>query len=447
MPVVADIAGFPGFEVEFRKDGSPAVASDLEGAARFASERDLTDLVVASHGWNNDMAEARALYANLFGRVRGLRDGGRSTRLDDRKIGVLAILWPSKKFAERDLIPGGAAAMGGPPSPGQVREIQGHIDALGGFFDRPGADQSLDRARLLIPQLEDSPGARRRFADLIRSTLAVSESDPEGEPGRFVARDGESLMRQLRAPILVGHPPRSEGGKAAAGLRDMMGGVTRTIADAGRAATDAAGRLLNLATYYQMKDRAGVIGLDGCHRMLGRVRAESRGIKLHLIGHSFGGRLLTAACLGPEGRPAIVPQSLTLLQAAFSHDGFGTKIDGTRDGYFRRVVAQGRVAGPILISHTANDYAVGIAYALASRLAGQAGAAIGDAGDRFGGIGRNGAQKTPEAIFTTLGPVGTPYDFRPGRVYNLRADRYIGGHGDIARDEVAHALLSAIAAT
>jgi len=49
------------------------------------------------------------------------------------------------------------------------------------------------------------------------------------------------------------------------------------------------------------------------------------------------------------------------------------------------------VAGPILITHTANDKAVGIAYALASRISGQTGAALGDATDVFGGIGRNGA--------------------------------------------------------
>jgi hypothetical protein len=37
--------------------------------------------------------------------------------------------------------------------------------------------------------------------------------------------------------------------------------------------------------------------------------------------------------------------------------------------------------------------------------------------------------------------------FTPGAVYSLRADRIIADHGDIARHEVAYALLSSIAAS
>lgn len=38
------------------------------------------------------------------------------------------------------------------------------------------------------------------------------------------------------------------------------------------------------------------------------------------------------------------------------------------------------------------------------------------------------------------------YAFQPGRVYNLRADRFIGGHSKITGPEVAHALASAMTA-
>ena len=52
---------------------------------------------------------------------------------------------------------------------------------------------------------------------------------------------------------------------------------------------------------------------------------------------------------------------MTLLQGAFSHNGFASKFDGSNDGGFRQVVAQKKVRGPILITHTRNDKAVGIA--------------------------------------------------------------------------------------
>jgi hypothetical protein len=52
------------------------------------------------------------------------------------------------------------------------------------------------------------------------------------------------------------------------------------------------------------------------------------------------------------------------------------------------------VRGPILITRTRNDKAVGIAYPIASRINGVTAAALGDANDKFGGLGCNGTQTT-----------------------------------------------------
>ncbi|HEX8503985.1 MAG TPA: hypothetical protein VF630_01355 [Hymenobacter sp.] len=63
---------FPFFPVEFAKDGSlfnPALATALLGGLRAAQA---TDLLVISHGWNNDMDEARDLYKRFLGEVSGV---------------------------------------------------------------------------------------------------------------------------------------------------------------------------------------------------------------------------------------------------------------------------------------------------------------------------------------------------------------------------------------
>jgi hypothetical protein len=60
-------------------------------------------------------------------------------------------------------------------------------------------------------------------------------------------------------------------------------------------------------------------------------------------------------------------------------------------------------------------------------------------------MGRNGAQKTPEAVAAVLGDVGTRYDFVAGRAYNLRADAFVKGHGDVTNPQVVHAVLAALA--
>ena len=59
--------------------------------------------------------------------------------------------------------------------------------------------------------------------------------------------------------------------------------------------------------------------------------------------------------------------SVMLLQGAFSHNGFAKQGDSTDRGVFRDVIEKRKVRGPILISHTHNDKAVGVAYPIASR--------------------------------------------------------------------------------
>jgi hypothetical protein len=142
---------------------------------------------------------------------------------------------------------------------------------------------------------------------------------------------------------------------------------------------------------------------------------------------------------------------MTLLQAAFSHYGLAQDYDGKgSDGAFRAAVAgaRPRVKGPVIITCTKNDKAVGIAYAIASRLAGQQASALGDENDWFGGIGRNGARRTPEAKTEgRLLDAGKVYEFAGQKIHNLRADSFIASHSDITGKQVAWAILSAVATT
>jgi hypothetical protein len=87
---------------------------------------------------------------------------------------------------------------------------------------------------------------------------------------------------------------------------------------------------------------------------------------------------------------------------------------------------------------------VGLAYPLASRLNGDDAAGIGDANDRFGGMGANGAQHVDKAEIQLL-PIGGKYDFSSGkRVFNLNGDTIIQSHGDVARPETAAVLAAAM---
>ena len=438
---------FKYFPLAFNKDGAIVDQAQFAAVMAAVSSSAVTDLIVISHGWNDDMPEAEALYTSIFnqvGAVLPLKNPA-CDAIRTRNVVVVGILWPSKKFDDASLIPGGAAALGDGTS-----DATQAIDRLSSFLDSPDASQALARARSLVPRLGDSMDARDEFARLIRAFMPhdANDEEPVIDPSLYTLT-GDELLRRLARPIRDNAPTSSGGGGGgaasfdggAAGLGDWFGKVV-----------DGARNLANLVTYYQMKNRAGAIGQSGVRDALERVREDrpasgTGALAIHLAGHSFGCRLVTAAAAGPDGATPLPVTSLVLMQAAFSHYGFAVAYDGTHDGYFRRVVTDpAYVTGVVAITFTAKDKAVGLAYPLASRIARQIAAAMGDANDPYGGLGRNGAQKTPGAKTVTLAAPGTAYGFAARGIYNLDSNQIIGAHSDLAHPEVAYALLSAMAA-
>jgi hypothetical protein len=166
------------------------------------------------------------------------------------------------------------------------------------------------------------------------------------------------------------------------------------------------------------------------------------------MGHSLGGRLMAACARGLSQDPIVHSDSMTLLEAAFSHYGFCPNNGLGQSGFFRDALGKRVVSGPLLETFSAQDTVVEYAYAIASRLAADNTKAIGDASDPFGGIGRNGAQKTPESLVERLHKVGAPYSFKTGVVTNLDGSGdLITSHGDVTNDRVNYAVPSAVATT
>jgi hypothetical protein len=445
-----ELSGFPYAEVQYTKDGAVHDAGEVAALMRQLEGGSVTDLFVIAHGWNNHMDEARSLYRDFFARVRAELDAGRVPGAAGRGFAVLGVLWPSKKFADKELIASGAAGVSSAVTDAVLIE---QLDDLKGVFSDPTADDKLEQAKQLVGDLEDKRSARMQFADLLRSVLPADAADEEDASTNLFELRGDQVMERLSKPVLPARPTSGGTGGSATRIGDPAspaGGAAGGAAGIGRffsGIKSAARNLMNFATYYQMKERAGTVGREGVSPLLHDIRAQRPDLKLHLIGHSFGGRLVTAAAAGRDDRPVVKPDTLVLLQAAFSHHGFAERFDGTRDGFFRRVVENQLVAGPVVITCTRNDRAVGVAYPLASLIAGQVAAELGDKNDLYGGMGRNGAQKTPEAVDGTLLAAGGAYAFQAGSVYNLNADQFISDHSDICGDEVAHALLTAVATT
>jgi len=120
-----------------------------------------------------------------------------------------------------------------------------------------------------------------------------------------------------------------------------------------------------------MKKRAGDVGERFGREHLAPLWAACsppRRPRLHLIGHSFGARLLTSAVLGGAR-----PQSLTLLQAGFSAFAFADEVPGfSAPGLYHRLLAHRHVAGQIVCVRAAPDPALTTLYPIrrgASRVA------------------------------------------------------------------------------
>jgi hypothetical protein len=465
---MADLSGFTYCEVQFTRDGVVFDENEVTALLDTLDAQDITDLVAISHGWNNDMNDARNLYATLFGNVAALNAAGQGPGLGSRRLAVLGVLWPSKKFAESTVIASGAAALDDDTVAIQTAT---QLNLLAEALDDPAATRKIEQAKRLIPRIENDPAAKRQFADLIRSVLPKNAVDDEDASSDFFRLPGDEVVDKLGKPSsLVSVPtgPADAGGAAEIGggltPPPSMFGNTGSAADLGGPLTPPSGgaaglgswlsgaqagalQLANYATYYLMKGRSGTVGAQGLCPVLRRVRERRPSIKLHLVGHSFGGRLVASATAACADAPPLGLTSLTLLQAAFSHHGFAQHFDGNRDGFFRRAIANKVVSGPVLITYTQNDKAVGQLYPLASRLAGDDAAGLGDANDPYGGMGRNGAQKTPEAVVSTLLQEDKPYQIAGSTIYNLEASPFIADHSDVTGRQVAHALLSSIATT
>jgi hypothetical protein len=445
--------GMTNFDVEFTKDGDTFDAAQIDTLVAGLAE--VSDLLVLSHGWNNDKADAVQLYDELVRNLDKLLDLRSqpsvpetlrpfADRLRGRAFAAVRVYWPSKKFTDADLIPGGGAATAQAEQENLAAvervldELKEDPQRLGDRTQDPDRAKAMERAKALLPQLA-TVGAQQEFVALLRGLLDPTMAETDDASAGFLSAAPETLFANAAAPV-VAPAGSSDGGGAGvttggpASLGDLLSGVQA-----------AARRIANFATYYQMKSRAGTVGSKGAADMLARIRKEKSGIRIHLAGHSFGGRLVTAAAFAlPASTNAV---SLSLLQAAFSHNalsgGFGHP---TQKGFFRAVIDEKRISGPVIITHTKNDKAVGIAYPLASRIAGQNAAALGDQDDPYGGMGRNGAQNTVEADnVATMGLPGTKYSFTQGQVHNLLSDVIIG-HSDVTRIEVAYAILSAAGA-
>ncbi len=90
------IQGFPVCTIHYGKSGKANDSDHAKTLQKFVKDEALEELLVLSHGWNNSESEARRLYDGLLKHLRASLP--LTPALEARKIGVMAVIWPSKRF-------------------------------------------------------------------------------------------------------------------------------------------------------------------------------------------------------------------------------------------------------------------------------------------------------------------------------------------------------------
>jgi hypothetical protein len=308
------------------------------------------DLFVFAHGWNNTPAVADRIFRRFFALVAAELAQLPPPR---PRAGVLGVVWPSMRWLD-EVVPDFPAAETGGAASAAPAGADDPVPALKTVFADPAQQQALERmADLLREQPEDT--ARLVEFQQLMAVLGVPDADSEAAEDagevELVRQDPVDVTERMADAVDAATAPQGDGGGASVGL---LAGAPPTddgtgVADLGNLVSRrwaGAEQALRQFTYFQMKRRAGVVGERGLGPLCADIRAAAPGVRLHLLGHSFGARLVSFALKGVRGGPAPAIASLTMLQGALSHFAFAVRLPFRPDEGGRSRVSRSGSRGP-----------------------------------------------------------------------------------------------------
>ena len=204
--------------------------------------------------------------------------------------------------------------------------------------------------------------------------------------------------------------------------------------------------IIRLATVLQMKDRAGVVGAHGVSALLIDILKNTTA-RVHLIGHSYGCKLILSA-LGFQELPRSV-YSVLLLQPAISYlcfavDATGTGLEGGYRGALKRVEQS------IMTTYSARDIPLTQFFHLAVRRPSDigdeqiAGAPPPSRYAALGGFGPGGCDTDCSEV--EMKQIGDLYDLvsNDRMIHVLNGVQVISGHGDVSNNSTWWALYNQV---
>jgi hypothetical protein len=422
--------------IAYDRDGNER----LEAGGKFSqklieeiSSQPITNVFLFSHGWKGDIPAAIEQYDRWIGALMKSPDLKKAQQVFPgfRPL-FIGLHWPSLPFGSEEARADGSFAASGGTGPDQML-----AEYLERFGDRPEIRGPLEtilkeaKTNMSPDTLPDS--VRQAYLDLNKALGLASGGglsaplDADREP--FDPEDAYQAGNEEGANFGDFNP-----------FSGILG-------------------VLRQLSYFKMKNRARTVGEVRMHQFLKDLQTATagKGTRIHLMGHSFGTIVISGMLGGPNGRgPLVRPvDSVVLAQGALSLWSYAPDIPFKKagPGYFSRILADGKIAGPLVTTQSRFDRAVGLCYPIASGVHGSASFGGVGGNPELGAIGAYGIQGLGEQIQRDIAmlPADGTYGFEAGKVYNLESSKYIchgddafsGAHCDIGGPEVAHAIWEA----
>lgn len=399
----------------------------------------VTDVFVMSHGWKGDVPAATEQY-DRWSAAMAKCDGDRAAarqRWPNFRPFLVGFHWPSLPWGDEEAK--GSFA----------------LDAMGANAARASEDAFVEE---WAARIAESPAARDSLRVLYRA--ALEDIEPDRLPGPVV----DAYRTLEREAALEAKGPGASPDADREPL-DPQGSYEewRDLEAASFGGGLVGGLLspLRQLSFWTMKRRARKVGERGGHALLKMLTAsrpavgDGRPPRVHVMGHSFGCIVTSGMLRGERGDGGVCVDSALLAQGAMSLWSYASELPGGAKGpgYFRPVIEKACVRGPVVVTTSRFDNAVGKLYPIAAGAARQMD--FGDDLPKYGAIGAFGLQGAGVGAEgrEIAADLAHDYGFAPKHVYNVKCDSVIknggglsGAHSDIAHPEVGHLFWGAVLA-
>ncbi len=402
-----------------------------EGVKQDLQEQPFTDVFIISHGWNGDVPAAKEQCNDWIGAMLQCKEDRkkvRQVRPGFRPL-LIGLHWPSLPWGDEDL---GSSPMSFDPTADPIAPlVEGAVDKIA---DSEAAREALE---IIFTAADDdiapsslSPEVVEAYK-ILHKEAGLAADGPAGAPGADIENfDPERVYQEASE---IGDDTVSFGGSGAGGILNVLGQLS----------------------FWKMKKRAREFGESGAADLLRALQGLAEDtVQFHLMGHSFGSIVVSAAVAGADGdSPLIRPvHSLFLVQGALSLWAYCLDIPVAQGkaGYFHSIISKDKVVGPIVTTLSEHDTANRVLYPLGTRISGGISFVPGEL-PKYGALGCFGIQGVDGNDMVDMLPEDGTYGFQGGEIYNLESSNIIrkgggasGAHSDISYPEVAHAFWEAV---